>query len=214
MFSEHISGLARSGAARRSSRLMPWPPPVVMLITAPVDCLIRGRNCMKTPGSGVGRPSFGSRAWRCRIAAPASAAAIASLAISSGVRGKCGLIVGVWIDPVTAQVMTTLPPTGMAFLPHAPMPTTTRAFGFGALPRAPSRGLPRQGRRRLARRSDERFDPGVGLGLPSAAVEDAIMADFELKVVGLFCRRDAGAQLVRGNSLADTANVVSFALDS
>src|SRR6516225_8593577 len=49
---------------------MPWPPPVVMLTTAPVDCLIRGRNCINTSGSGVGRPSFRSRAYRCRIAAP------------------------------------------------------------------------------------------------------------------------------------------------
>src|SRR5437764_14977504 len=90
-----------------------------MLTTAPVDCLIRGRNCMNTSGSGVGRPSFGSRAWRCRIAAPASAAAIASRAISSGVSGRWGLIVGVWIDPVTAQVMTTLPRSGILFLPPA-----------------------------------------------------------------------------------------------
>src|SRR3984893_11460242 len=90
-----------------------------MLTTAPVDCLIRGKNCMNTSGSGVGRPSFGSRACRCRIAAPTSAAAIASRAISSGVSGKCGLIVGVWIDPVTAQVMTTLPRRGILFLPPA-----------------------------------------------------------------------------------------------
>src|SRR5580700_8695067 len=119
MLHEHISGLVRNGAARRSSKVMPWPPPVVMLTTALVACLIRGRNCMKTSGSGVGRPSFGSRACRCRIAAPASAAAIASRAISSGVSGKWGLIVGVWIDPVTAQVMTTLPRSGILFLPPA-----------------------------------------------------------------------------------------------
>ena len=50
MLSEHISGLARSGAASRSSSVMPWPPPVVMLMTALVACLIRGRNCMKTFG--------------------------------------------------------------------------------------------------------------------------------------------------------------------
>ena len=40
--------------------------------------------------------------------APASAAAIAAVAISSGVTGRCGDIDGVWIDPVTAQVTTTL----------------------------------------------------------------------------------------------------------
>src|SRR5215472_3416722 len=89
-----------------------------MLTTALVACLMRGRNCMNTSGSGVGRPSFGSRAWRCRIAAPASAAAIASRAISSGVSGRYGLIVGVWIEPVTAQVMTTLLFKGMGALPE------------------------------------------------------------------------------------------------
>ena len=40
--------------------------------------------------------------------APASAAAMASSAISLGVRGKCSDMVGVCIDPVTAQVMMTL----------------------------------------------------------------------------------------------------------
>ena len=63
---------------------------------------------MKTSGSGVGRPSFGSRACKWRIEAPASAAATPSAAISSGVIGRCGDMVGVWIDPVTAQVMMTL----------------------------------------------------------------------------------------------------------
>src|ERR1700736_2099570 len=157
-----------------------------MLTTAPVDCLIRGKNCMNTSGSGVGRPSFGSRACRCRIAAPASAAAIASRAISSGVSGRWGLIVGVWIDPVTAQVMTTLPRRAIFLSSHS---------GRAA----------RTGRRkkscRLALRPDERLDLGVGLGLPPAAVEHPIMADFGLKVVRLFYRRDAGAQIVRGDRL-------------
>jgi len=44
-----------------------------------------GRNAS---GSCVGRPSFGSRACKCKIAAPARAASIADLAISSGVTGK------------------------------------------------------------------------------------------------------------------------------
>ena len=42
------------------------------------------------------------------IAAPASAAAIDCSAISPGVIGRWGDIVGVWIEPVTAQVMITL----------------------------------------------------------------------------------------------------------
>ncbi len=104
----HISGLACSGAARRSSIVMPRPPPVVMLITASVDCFTTGRNCMNTAGSGVGRPSFGSRACRWMMEAPASAAAMDSRAISAGVIGRCGDIEGVWMAPVTAQVMMTL----------------------------------------------------------------------------------------------------------
>ena len=63
---------------------------------------------MNTSGSGVGRRSRGSRACRWRIAAPASAAPIASSAICSGVIGRYGDIVGVWIEPVTAQVMMTV----------------------------------------------------------------------------------------------------------
>jgi conjugative relaxase-like TrwC/TraI family protein len=39
------------------------------------------QHCMETFGSGVGRPSLGSRACKCRIAAPASAAPIACSAI-------------------------------------------------------------------------------------------------------------------------------------
>src|SRR3954451_510860 len=41
------------------------------------------------------------------MAAPASAAPIAASGISSGVTGRCGDIDGVWIAPVTAQVMMT-----------------------------------------------------------------------------------------------------------
>jgi hypothetical protein len=42
------------------------------------------------------------------MAAPASAASIDAPAISSGVTGKCGDIVGVWMPPVGAHVMMTL----------------------------------------------------------------------------------------------------------
>src|SRR4030088_124325 len=83
-------------------------PPVVMLITPSQLCLMRGRNCRNTAGSGEGRPSLGSRACKCRIAAPALAASIACVAISSGVTGKASDMVGVWIEPVIAQVMITL----------------------------------------------------------------------------------------------------------
>ena len=40
--------------------------------------------------------------------APALAAATAFSPISSGVTGRCGDMLGVWIEPVTAQVMMTL----------------------------------------------------------------------------------------------------------
>ncbi len=63
---------------------------------------------MNTAGSGVGLPVCGSRAWRCRIDAPASAASIDCFAMSSGVKGSASDMVGVWIPPVTAQVMMTL----------------------------------------------------------------------------------------------------------
>ena len=56
---------------------------------------IWGRNSMNTSGSAVGRPSRGSRAWRWRIAAPASAASIDARAIWLGVIGRWGDIVGV-----------------------------------------------------------------------------------------------------------------------
>src|SRR3979490_625867 len=79
-----------------------------MLITPSQACLMRGRNWRKTSGSGEGRPSLGSRACRCRMAAPAFAASIARVAISSGVIGKASDMVGVWIEPVIAQVMITL----------------------------------------------------------------------------------------------------------
>ena len=40
--------------------------------------------------------------------APASAAPTAASAISDAVIGRCGDMVGVWMPPVTAQVMMTL----------------------------------------------------------------------------------------------------------
>ena len=97
-----------NGAARRCSTVMLVPPPVVMLMTASVACLMRGRNCMNTSGSGVGRPSLGSRACKCSTEAPASAASIACVAMSFGVKGSASDMVGVWMPPVTAQVMMTL----------------------------------------------------------------------------------------------------------
>src|SRR5262245_59837348 len=108
MLSEHISGEKVSDAASLSSNVMVTLPPVVMLMTASQLCLMRGRNCRNTFGSGDGRPSLGSRACRCRIVAPALAASIDWVAIWSGVIGSASDMVGVWNEPVMAQVMTTL----------------------------------------------------------------------------------------------------------
>src|SRR5882672_10318777 len=109
MLSDATSGLSLSAGCRRSSMVIVGAPPVVRLMTTFEAALIFGRKRMNIAGSCVGRPSAGSRACRCTIAAPARAAPIAPSAISSGVTGRCGDIVGVWIAPVTAQVMITLP---------------------------------------------------------------------------------------------------------
>ena len=95
IFNDVISGLALTAAAKRSSTVIPRPPPVEIFTTASVACLILGKNCIKTSGSGLGLPFSGSRACKCIIEAPASQAPIDSSAISSGVIGKCSLIVGV-----------------------------------------------------------------------------------------------------------------------
>src|SRR6202000_2844286 len=84
------------------------PPPVVMLTTASQREWISGRNWANTSGSGVGRPVSGSRACRCRIAAPACAAATAWSAISPGVTGSWSDGDGTWIEPVRAQLTITL----------------------------------------------------------------------------------------------------------
>src|SRR3984893_2330702 len=83
-------------------------PPVVRLITQFERCLMILRNGAKASGLWSGWPVFGLRACRCTIAAPASAASTAASAISCGVTGNAFDIEGVWIAPVTAQVMMTL----------------------------------------------------------------------------------------------------------
>src|SRR5882757_6953050 len=107
MLSEATSGLNVAAGRTRSSIAIVGAPPVVMLMTALELCLITLRNGAKASGDWSGRPSFGSRACRCTTAAPASAAPIAASAISLAVIGICGDIDGVWIEPVTAQVMMT-----------------------------------------------------------------------------------------------------------
>jgi predicted nucleic-acid-binding protein len=65
----------------------------------------------------------------------------------------------------------------------------------------------------LALRPDERPDLWVGLVVPPTAMKYPIMADFELKVVGLFRRGDPTAELVRRDGLARRANIVPLALN-
>src|SRR3954469_23539477 len=107
MLSEATSGAKVAAGFTRSSTVIVGAPPVVMFTTTPERCLITLRNGEKASGVWSGRPSFGSRACRCTTAAPASAAPIAASAISLAVIGRCGDIEGVWIEPVTAQVMMT-----------------------------------------------------------------------------------------------------------
>src|SRR4051812_9182255 len=108
MLSVHSSGLAASTPASRCSTLMPVPPPLERLTTTSLASLMRVTYSTKRSGSGVGRPSRGSRACRWTTAAPASAAASESSTISSGVTGRGGDIVGVCPEPVIAHVTMTL----------------------------------------------------------------------------------------------------------
>src|ERR1700723_1946857 len=79
-------------------------PPVVMLRIALVRSARTGQIIRKCAGSPEGRPSSGFRAWRWRIAAPASAASTALSTIWDGVMGRYSDMVGVWTEPVTAHV--------------------------------------------------------------------------------------------------------------
>ncbi len=91
MLSEHISGLARRAAARRSSSahaVAAAGGDVDHHIGALLDHRQERHEAPRGPAS-AGRSS-GSRACRCTIAAPASAAPIALCAISCGVIGRCG----------------------------------------------------------------------------------------------------------------------------
>ena len=114
MLSEATSGLKYCAGLTRCSIVIVGAPPVVMLMTTFERCLITCRNGANASGDWSGRPSTGLRACRWTIAAPASAAPMAAVAISSAVIGRCGDIDGVWIDPVIAQVMMTLRDGAMA----------------------------------------------------------------------------------------------------
>src|SRR3984957_18329455 len=111
-------------------------PPVVRLMTQLERCLMIFRNGAKASGLWSGWPVFGLRACRCTIAAPASAASTAASAISCGVTGSAFDIEGVWIAPVTAQVMMTL---RLMFLLSFFSIDTSGFFVLGGLVRAQRR---------------------------------------------------------------------------
>lgn len=113
MFNEATSGCHVAAGRTRSSMLIVGAPPVVMLITQSLRCLIVCKKGKNACGVWSGRPSLGLRACRCTTAAPALAAPMAASAISLALTGRCGDIDGVWMAPVTAQVIITLRGLGM-----------------------------------------------------------------------------------------------------
>src|ERR1700685_2535097 len=62
-------------------------------------------------------------------------------------------------------------------------------------------------------RQDHVLDKRIDLVLPALAGEHAVMADAGLHVMPFKIRTKVGAQVVRGNGLADRADIVAFALD-
>ena len=108
MFNEATSGLKWCAGRKRSAIVIVGAPPVVRLITTLLFSLISFKNGVNNSGSCEGLPSSGLRACQCTMAAPALAAPNAASAISFAVTGKCGDMLGVWMAPVTAQVMMTL----------------------------------------------------------------------------------------------------------
>src|SRR5260221_7501716 len=62
-------------------------------------------------------------------------------------------------------------------------------------------------------RTDEGPDLRVDFLLPAASVEDAVMADTALEVMGLFRGPQVAAQTMRCDGLAGAADVVALALD-
>ena len=100
-----ISGRSFKTEATRSSAVLPIEADMLMIASQLLR--MRGMNCSQMAGSLVGRPSFGSRACRWMMAAPAFAASIDWVAISSGVTGKWGDIDGDRVEPVAAQVSIT-----------------------------------------------------------------------------------------------------------
>ncbi len=95
-------------------------PPVEILITASVACLICGRNAKKSFANGLGRRRAGYAREDAGSRHRARAASIADWAMASAVTGRWGDIDGVWIEPVGAQVMMTLGDLRMVYFTRRP----------------------------------------------------------------------------------------------
>ena len=105
-----IRSVPSAGTCGLSSSTIRSPPiPAVRLIsTLRPLFLTRSTTSLNNAISRLPFPVCGSRTCRCTIAAPASAASIAEVAICSGVTGIAGCLSTVSPAPVTAQVTTTL----------------------------------------------------------------------------------------------------------
>src|SRR5437868_3758069 len=93
-----------------------------------------------------------------------------------------------------------------------PISATTRMWTGGSR-LSPGRHLLRRFQFCPVVRADEVADLGIGLVLPATAVEDAVMTDAQLQVMGLRRRRQIAAQAMRRHGLANRADIVAFAFD-
>src|SRR5690349_9189727 len=93
---------------------------------------------------------------------------------------------------------------------HSPHPRRQRFWVLGTSPRMTI--LERGASEVRIAVADELADARVDLFAELAAVEDAVVADADLDVVGLEVTRDARAQGMRRLGLADAGDVVELAL--
>src|SRR5947208_2527616 len=109
--------------------------------------------------------------------------------------------------------MMTLPDRAM----RPPLPRHHRRLALGAysglMKRRPARAAEMASFAELGVLFDEGVDARIDLFAPTAAVEDAVMADAVLQVVFLLARRQAGQQARGGRGLADGADIVILAFD-
>src|SRR5215472_9957454 len=110
-------------------------------------------------------------------------------------------MVGVWIDPVTAQVM-------MTFLAAAAMACPPGSFTRTGGVHTPGQSII------SPVRADEVTHLREDLLAPTAAVEDAVVPEPRLQVMSLAACGNPRTELERGPGLAGGADVVVLALDA